>query len=75
MAIVQEHFEINGRDFIRTYSDDNRFVVGGEPYGEYTEASDPADLNRLYTEGGRLPDELIAAQAEEVMDILLGVTE
>lgn len=75
MAIVQEHFEINGRDFIRTYSDDNRFVVGGEPYGEYAEATDPADLNRTYVEGDRFPDDMIAAQAEEVMNILLGVTE
>lgn len=75
MAIIQEHFEVNGRDFIRTYSDDDRYVIGGVPYGEYAEATDPAEFNRQYTEGERMTDELIAAQAEEVMDILLGVVE
>lgn len=75
MAIVQEHFDVNGRDFIRTYSDEHRYVVGGEPYGEYAEACDPADLNRTYVEGDRMLNEEIAAQAEEIMDILMGVVE
>lgn len=73
--IIQERYTLNGRDFIRTYSDDNRYIIGGEPYGEYSEANDPADLNRTYVEGNRMTDDEIAAQAEEVMDILLGVTE
>ena len=53
--IVQEHFNVNDRDFIRTYSDAGRYVVGGEPYGEYTEACDPAELGRTYTEGDLMP--------------------
>lgn len=73
--IVQEYFNINGRDFIRTYSDAGRYVVGGEPYGEYTEACDPAELGRTYTEGDKMPPEDLAAQAEEIMNILLGVSE
>ena len=73
--IIQERYTLNGRDFIRTYSDDNRYVAGGEPYGEYAEANDPAEFNRQYTEGERMTDDEIAAQAEEVMDILLGVSE
>lgn len=73
--IIQERYTLNGRDFIRTFSDSNRFVVGGEPYGEYAEANDPAELVRVYTEGELMPPEEIAAQAEEVMDILLGVAE
>lgn len=73
MAIVQEHFEVNGRDFIRTYSDDNRYVVGGVPYGEYAEATDPAEFNRQYTEGDKMPadDSELAAKAE-AYDILMG---
>lgn len=70
--IVQERYTLNGVDFIRTYSDDNRYVVGGEPYGEYSEANDLADLNRTYTEGELMPPEDVAAQAEEIINILLG---
>lgn len=68
--IVQEHFEIDGRDFIRTYSDAGRYVVGGEPYGEYTEACDPAELGRTYTEGELMPPD--DAEAEEILNIILG---
>lgn len=52
MAIVTETYELNGRQFVRTWSDANRYVVGGEPVGEYIEANDPAELLRAYTEGG-----------------------
>ena len=73
--IVQEHFDVNGRDFIRTYSDAGRYVVGGEPYGEYAEACDPAELGRTYIEGDPMPPEDIASQAEEILNILMGVSE
>lgn len=75
MAIVQETYELNGRQFVRTYSDDNRYIIGGEPHGEYTEANDPAEFNRTYVEGEKFSDEEIAAQAEEVLNILMGVSE
>lgn len=55
MAIVTETFEINGRQFVRTYSDAGRYVVGGMPSGEYSEAIDPAELGRTYTEGEPMP--------------------
>lgn len=48
--IKTEHFDVNGRDFIRTYSDKNMMIHGGVPEGDYTEATDPADLGRTYTE-------------------------
>ena len=53
--IRTEHINVEGRDFIRTYSDAGRYVVGGEPYGEYAEAIDPAELGRTYTEGDIIP--------------------
>lgn len=53
--IQQKHFDVGGRDFVRTYSDAGRYVLGGEPYGEYTEACDPAEFGRTYTEGGIIP--------------------
>lgn len=71
--IVQEHFDVSGRDFARTYSDAGRYVVrDGE---SYSEACDPAEFGRTYTEGELMPPEDIAAQAEEVLNILMGVTE
>ena len=71
--IVQEHFDVEGRDFVRTYSDAGRYVVrDGE---SYSEACDPAEFGRTYTEGELMPPEDIAAQAEEVLNILMGVSE
>lgn len=48
--IKTEHFEINGRDFIRTYSDSGYMIHGGSPEGDYAEATDPAELGRTYIE-------------------------
>jgi hypothetical protein len=74
--IVQEHFDVNGRDFIRTTSDSGRFVVRDGV--EYSEACDPAELGRVYTEGELMPEEEredeLAAKAE-AYDILVGVSE
>lgn len=53
--IVQELYEINGRAFVRTCSDENRYVVGGSPEGAYAEANDPAEAQRAYAEGETIP--------------------
>ena len=66
--IVQEHFLVGERDFIRTYSDANRYVVRDGV--EYTEACDPAEYGRTYTEGDLMPAD--DAEAAEILDILLG---
>ena len=55
--IVQETYELNGRRFVRTFSDEGRYVVGGSPEGEYVEANDPAELGRAYGEGDLIPDD------------------
>lgn len=75
--IVQEQFEINGRQFIRTYSDSGRYVVGGEPYGEYSESCDPADAGRAFVEGREIPTDPEASMSDkaEAYDILMGVSE
>lgn len=57
MAIKQTHFDVNGREFVRTYSDAGRYVVGGNPEGAYAEALDPAELGRTYTEGDLMPED------------------
>lgn len=67
--IVTETFKVGGRDFIRTYSDANRFVVRDGV--EYSEACDPAELGRTYTEGDVMPTD--EGEAQEILDIILGV--
>ena len=71
--IVQTHFDIDGRDFVRTTSDAGRYVVRDGI--SYSEACDPAEFGRVYTEGDLMPDEErgdeLAAKAE-AYDILMG---
>lgn len=77
MAIVQEHFLIGERDFIRTYSDSGMKVHGGSPESDYDEAYDPAEFSRTYTETD-IPvesDETTLADKAEAYDILMGVVE
>ena len=73
MAIVQEHFLVGERDFIRTYSDSGMKVHGGFPEGDYDEATDPAEFNRQYTETD-IPIEG-ESDADEILNILTGVSE
>lgn len=66
--IVTENFKVGERDFIRTYSDVGRYVVrDGE---EFSEACDPAEYGRTYTEGDLMPVD--DADATEILDIILG---
>lgn len=74
MAIRTETYELGGRQFTRTWSDANRYIVGGHPEGEYTEANDPTDLGRTYAEGREIPAEDMT-EAQAVLDILLGGME
>lgn len=45
--IYTETFDLNGRSFTRTYSD--RFYIERDGV-EYSEANDPSEFNRTYTE-------------------------
>lgn len=71
MAIIQETFYIGDRQFTRTYSDANRYVVRDGI--EYSEANDPSEFNRTYTEGNIMDD--TDTEAEEIVNILTGVSE
>lgn len=65
--IVFERLTIGNRDFIRTYSDSDRMI---ERDGvRYTEAIDPAELGRTYTEAAEMLPEI---SAEVALNILLG---
>ena len=75
MAKKTDRFYVGDRLFNRVYSDAGRYVVrDGE---EYSEACDPAEFGRTYTEGDLMPpeerdtDELVAKA--EAYDILTGV--
>lgn len=73
--IIQEHFDVNGRDFIRTTSDSGHYVVRDGV--SYSEACDPAEFGRTYTEGDVMPDDERSDLADkaEAYDILTGVSE
>lgn len=73
MAIVTETYKIGERDFVRTYSDRGMLIHGGMPEGDYSEANDPAELNRTYVET-EIPIEG-EESAEEIVNILMGVSE
>lgn len=72
--ICVETVYIDGREFTRTYSDAGREVVR-EGIG-YSEAYDPAEFGRTYTEGDLLDgdedsgDEI--TEKAEAFDILIG---
>ena len=68
--IVQETYELNGRQLVRTCSDAGRYVVGGEPYGAYAEANDPAELGRAYIEGEMMDGDADAADYENALSRL-----
>lgn len=71
--IRQEHFELNGHDFIRTYSDAGMMIHGGSPEADYDVAEDPAELGRTYTETDMpIDDEAAEADKAEAFDILIG---
>lgn len=74
--IITKHLTINGKSFVRTYSDSGYMV---ERDGvRYSEAIDPAHLNRTYTEttepveGGELTE---TEQKAKAYDIIMGVDE
>lgn len=71
--IKQETITIGQKQFIRTYSDKGMMVHGGSPEADYSEAIDPAELGRTYTETD-IPIEGDST-AEEVVNILTGVSE
>ena len=72
--IVTEPYELNGRQFVRTYSDANRYVVRDGV--AYSEANDPAEFGRTYTEGDLIPEtEANLADKAEAYDILMGVSK
>ena len=73
MAIVTESFYIGETEYTRTYSDRGMLIHGGMPEGDYSEATEPASFGRTYTETN-IPIEG-ETEADEILDIIMGVSE
>ena len=65
--IVKENMKIGGRAFVKTYSDANFYIERDS--SKYTEAIDPADIPREYTE----TDEPIDSGEELTVSDTLGM--
>lgn len=72
--IKTENLTINGKPFIRTYSD-NGYMVERDGV-RYAEAVDPAEFNRQYTETDELVEVMDETEEKALAyDILMGVAE
>jgi hypothetical protein len=60
--IIQERFTLNTHEFIRTYSNEMRYVVRDGI--AYSEANDPAEFNRTYIEGELMQTDDVATQTD-----------
>lgn len=63
--IKTETITINGRAFVRTYSDANRMIKQDGTGAIYAEAYDPADSGRTYTETEE--EILTAADSDDIL--------
>ena len=74
--IVTESMTINGKAFIRTYSDYGYMVERDNV--RYSEAIDPAELGRTYKEADETIEVYEMSETEEkakAYDVLMGVAE
>lgn len=72
--IQTEIFEKNGRALVRTYSDTGHMIRQDGTGAIYSEAVDPVEMGRTYTETDELvPDTELSA--EEALNIITGVSE
>lgn len=68
MAIRTKTYVLNNREFTRTWSDANRYVVRDGI--SYEEANDPSEFGRTYTEGDIMEES--GSEAEEILNIVMG---
>lgn len=75
--IKTETITINGRTFVRTYSNANRMIRQDGTGAAYAEAYDPSDSGRTYTETDEIIETDIPDTEEKAKayDIIMGVNE
>lgn len=66
--IVTEKLTINGKAFVKTYSDEGRDIIQNETGNVYSEAIDVENAPYTYTES----DEDVELTAEEALELILG---
>lgn len=71
--IVEELFDMNGIQHVRRYSDRN-VMIAAEDGVEYETAEDLVSVGKVYHET-ETPIPQDEAEAEEILDIILGVSE
>ena len=71
--IKSETITINGRAFVRTYSDANRMIKQDGTGAMYSEAYDPVDSGRTYSETDEeIPTEADSADYKTAFEIITG---
>lgn len=61
---------------VRTYSDANVYIRGGNPVGDYVEAIDPIDTHRTYVETDiPIIEEVAEEEYAEIGRLFMGVSE
>ena len=74
--IKSETITINGRAFVRTYSDANLMIRQDSTGNIYSEAVDPVGSGRTYTETEEeIPTATAAADYKTAFEILIGGIE
>ena len=74
--IKTETITINGRTFVRTYSDANRMIQQDGTGAVYAEAYDPVDSGRTYSETEEeIPTATDDADYKTAFEILIGGIE
>lgn len=71
MAIVKETVVRGNIQYDYTYSDRGLMIHGGSPEADYSEAYDPVNSGRGYTE----TDIPVVADLVELLNVLVGVEE
>ena len=71
--IKAETITINGRTFVRTYSDANRMIKQDGTGAVYSEAYDPVDSGRTYSETDEeIPTEADSGDYKTAFEIITG---
>ena len=71
--IKAETVTMNNQTFVRTYSDANRMIQQDGTGAVYSEAYDPADSGRTYTETDKeIPTEADSADYKTAFEIITG---
>ena len=59
----------NGTVLVRTYSDSNHYIIQDGTGIEYSEAIDPENMNRTYTESEKVIEEDSITEESELEDM------